>query len=275
MQLFETIMTLSGYKTKFGGKTMKKLLVLFMLGITLVLGNKFSSQAAYEYDAPEALDGTAMVKELLILPGGTMSAYSSRTLSKLSEEEIEYYFWVACEDVQHLGKIDADLWNWFLNSTKYTTQQKYEICNNIKVSSNIVCYWLLLNEEISVENKVFYFRTHEIRYTDDNIKNWWWINIGSKLTVADVNSTDSHNFEWYRRALYNSSMNNKVEIVYIGSKDEGRCYMDTDDIAECVRKGTIRVQDYRYRTGNGPVNVVKNYYSLVGYNTGYMMWKLE
>lgn len=251
---------------------MKKLL-LFMLGITLMFGSKFSSQAAYEYDAPETVDGSAMVKEIWVYPGGVLEGYTSRILSKLSETEIETYFWQAYEDVDYKSDIDADLWNWFLNSPKYTTQQKYEICNSTCATSNILYYWLLLNEEISVENKVQYFRTHDIRYTDDNIKNWWWINIGSKLTVENVNLIDSHNWEWYRRAIYNGEAN--LEVVYIGSRDGGTCYMDANDIEECIKQGTIRAENFAYSIGNGPSVWDKRYYSQVGYNTGYMMWRLE
>ena len=116
-----------------------------------------------------------------------------------------------------------------------------------------------------MENKVQYFRTHDIRYTDDNIKNWWWINIGSKLTVENVNPTDSHNWEWYRRALYGSS-DCGIEGVYIDGVDGLACYMDSNDIKECVKQGTMRaLGNYWY---NG-------YYSEVGYNTGYMMWRIR
>ena len=126
-----------------------------------------------------------------------------------------------------------------------------------------------------MENKVQYFRTHDIRYTDDNIKSWWWVNIGSKLKIEEVTPIDSSNLSNYRRALYGSSMNNNLEYVFIGSKNGGACYMDSNDVEACIKNGTIRVEDFAYSVGNGPTVWDKKYYSEVGYNTGYMMWRVK
>ena len=247
---------------------MKKFL-LFMFGVCLVFTLKFSSQAAFEYDKPEAVDNSVMVLVNL----GTLEGRTERKLTKLSEAEIENCFWEDYKRVQHESSIDADLWNWFLNSPKYSTQQKWDTCNTTIATSNLLYYWLLLNDEISLENKVLYFRTHSIRYTDDNIKNWWWINIGSKLNVHKVTSTDSKNWEWYRRALYGSSDAN-FELVSIDGEADGACYMDLDDINECIKKGTIRTENRTYSIGSS-TSAYQRYYSTVGYNTGYMMWRLR
>lgn len=247
---------------------MKKIL-LFMFGICLIFTIKFSSQAAFEYDKPETVDNSVMV----IVKLGTLEGRTSKKINKLSALEIENCFWEDYKRVQYESDIDADLWNWFLNSPNYTTQQKFDTCNTTVATSNILFYWILLNDEISLENKVQYFRTHSIRYTDDNIKNWWWINIGSNLTVANVNPTDSHNWEWYRRALYGSSDAN-LKVVHIDGASGGSCYMDLNDIEECIKKGTIRVENRTYSLGSS-TSTYNKYYSKVGYNTGYMMWRLE
>ncbi len=257
------------------GKTLKRLLSVTLLS-TLLISSTLNVNAAFGPDSPAELDdkvsfayngydlNRARALRSLV-PKGPVSHTSDAVMLR---------FLTMC--LEEKSAVDPDVWNWWVNSG-YDAATKYNVICSVdgmnlpfqeQNGKNVFCKWIITSPELPFEQKIAYFRSHDIRNTEDAVKDWWWQTIGSQLKVGETNQFDHENMSWYRRALYGDAHGN-LQTVYVGEK---MYFMDAADVEACVQNGTITRSKRE-----GLLNGVDywwdwKYTSNVGLNTGHMMW---
>lgn len=187
---------------------------------------------------------------------GTVGMWISAKWSSLSEEQkLQYLVSTATPD--------NDALTWWVNMP-YDDAIKFQYLNGVTKTGTESSTWLI-NSSIPMEQKVAYFRTHEIRFNSSQVFQWWWENVGSLLTMADTTVIDSHNYEFYRKAMTHKL--DSVEIVEYGKE---WYYIAAEELEKGLANGSI------YGIPNYYVNGSTEYFLKVApKDSGCMLWRVR
>lgn len=164
---------------------------------------------------------------------------------------------------------DNDALTWWVASA-YEDAVKFQYLNGVKKTGTQSSLWVI-QSSFPLEDKVQYFRTHEIRYNSLEVIQWWWTYVGSLLTTDQTTKTDAYNYETYMRAT-----THKLSMVDVVQKGEEKYYIAAFDLQACLDNGSIYERVSYYTLGDDVQREFSQYYlSGSPADTGCVLWSLQ
>lgn len=142
---------------------------------------------------------------------------------------------------------------WWVNSG-FDDATKLAYLNTIKNVSRDASLWVI-NSPLSLEEKSTYFRSHDLRGQGSDVLQWWFENIGNKLTTGQTKKTDAYNYDWYTRSVLNTLEG--VKVVTIGTD---RYYIGKADLDRNVAAGKITVKTSQWLLDGAPPETAQTVY---------------